>query len=146
MTQCSMTAFPGRYRAPEPTRHIFADSYSVGQFSVHPSLSARLVARKCAYRFNISIVRCPVIDAISMSRKFSALRIATSDRRALEGLPVEVAVGDLLRPASLAPALKGVEVLYHVAADYRLWAPDPAVLYRVNVDGTRSLLEAAATW
>lgn len=67
----------------------------------------------------------------------------TSDQRALRDVPVEVAVGDLLEPASLPPALAGVRVLYHVAADYRLWAPDPAVLYRVNVDGTRALLAAA---
>lgn len=69
----------------------------------------------------------------------------TSDQRALRDVPVEVAVGDLLEPASLPPALAGVRVLYHVAADYRLWAPDPAVLYRVNVDGTRALLAAAET-
>jgi dihydroflavonol-4-reductase len=66
-----------------------------------------------------------------------------SDRRALTGLPVEFAVGDLGDPASLAAALRGVQVLYHVAADYRLWAPDPTVLYRVNVEGTRALLQAA---
>lgn len=66
-----------------------------------------------------------------------------SDRRALAGLPVTVAEGDLTDPASLPGALAGVDVLYHVAADYRLWAPDPSVLYRVNVDGTRALLAAA---
>jgi dihydroflavonol-4-reductase len=68
---------------------------------------------------------------------------AGSDRRALRGLPVEVVVGDLVEPASLGAALAGVEVLYHAAADYRLWAPDPRVLYRVNVEGTRALLWAA---
>jgi dihydroflavonol-4-reductase len=52
--------------------------------------------------------------------------------------------GDLCQPGSLAAALRGVEVLYHVAADYRLWARDPRELYRVNVDGTRALLAAAA--
>ena len=67
----------------------------------------------------------------------------TSDRRALTGLPVDVVAGDLLDPASLRAALAGVRVLYHVAADYRLWAPDPSLLYRVNVDGTRALLAAA---
>jgi dihydroflavonol-4-reductase len=67
-----------------------------------------------------------------------------SDRRALGDLPVEVVTGDLADPQSLAPALAEVEVLYHVAADYRLWAPDPSVLYRVNVGGTRTLLLAAA--
>lgn len=69
---------------------------------------------------------------------------ATSDRRALAGLPVHVAIGDLTHPASLPPALEGVTVLYHVAADYRLWVRDPRELYRANVDGTRALLGAAA--
>ena len=65
------------------------------------------------------------------------------DRRALHGVKVEIAEGDLLEPASLARACAGVHTVYHVAADYRLWAPDPSVLARVNVDGTRALLEAA---
>jgi dihydroflavonol-4-reductase len=66
-----------------------------------------------------------------------------SDLRALDGLAVEVVRGDLLDPPSLRAALAGIAVLYHVAADYRLWAPDPALLYRVNVEGTRALLAAA---
>ena len=39
--------------------------------------------------------------------------------------------------------MEGCSVVYHVAADYRLWAPDPQEMYRSNVEGTRSLLEAA---
>jgi len=65
------------------------------------------------------------------------------DRRALEGVKVEIAEGDLTDAASVRRAVAGVRAVYHVAADYRLWAPDPAVLYRVNVDGTRAVLEAA---
>jgi dihydroflavonol-4-reductase len=65
------------------------------------------------------------------------------DRRALVGVKVEVVEGDLLDRASLARAVAGADTVYHVAADYRLWAPDPAVLHRVNVDGTRAILEAA---
>jgi dihydroflavonol-4-reductase len=67
-----------------------------------------------------------------------------SDRRALEGCGVEFVVGDLLDPASLKRATAGVRVVYHVAADYRLWARDPESLFRTNVEGTRSLLAAAA--
>jgi dihydroflavonol-4-reductase len=65
------------------------------------------------------------------------------DRRALEGIRVEIAEGDLLDPGSLRRAVAGVSTVYHVAADYRLWTPDPATLYRTNVDGTRAVLEAA---
>ncbi|MBI4638062.1 MAG: NAD-dependent epimerase/dehydratase family protein [Candidatus Rokubacteria bacterium] len=68
----------------------------------------------------------------------------SSDRRALAGLRVEPCEGDLGDPASLRRAVTGVRVVYHVAADYRLWAPDPKVLYRVNVEGTRAILAAAA--
>jgi dihydroflavonol-4-reductase len=63
---------------------------------------------------------------------------------ALEGLPVEVAPGDLKDPASLTQALQDCPCLFHVAADYRLWVPDPAEMYAVNVEGTRNLLAAAA--
>ena len=85
------------------------------------------------------VVRALLDDGASVR----VLARAGSDRRALAGLPVEVVTGDLADPGSLTAALSGVEVLYHVAADYRLWAPDPAVLYRVNVEGTRALLLAA---
>jgi dihydroflavonol-4-reductase len=57
---------------------------------------------------------------------------------------VEIVEGDLLDRASVRRALSGVRSVYHVAADYRLWTPDPARLYRTNVDGTRVVLEAAA--
>jgi dihydroflavonol-4-reductase len=66
-----------------------------------------------------------------------------SDRRALEGVGVEIVEGDLLDRASLARAVRGADTVYHVAADYRLWARNPMELHRVNVDGTRAMLEAA---
>jgi dihydroflavonol-4-reductase len=68
---------------------------------------------------------------------------AGSDRRNLEGLDAEPATGDLNDPPSLARALQDCHGLFHVAADYRLWAPDPARMYQVNVTGTRSLMTAA---
>ena len=51
--------------------------------------------------------------------------------------------GDLRDPASLAAAVAGCGLVFHVAADYRLWAKDPGELYRSNVEGTRNLLAAA---
>ena len=72
-----------------------------------------------------------------------ALARKGSDQRALNGLTVELAEGDLRDPTSLRRALGGVRCLYHVAADYRLWVPDPEALYRTNVEGTRALFEAA---
>ncbi len=69
---------------------------------------------------------------------------ANADRRNLEGLAVEIATGDLLDRVSLRAALSDCDALFHVAADYRLWVPDPGRLYRTNVEATKSLMQAAA--
>ncbi len=66
-----------------------------------------------------------------------------SDRRNLNGLDLEVAEGDLLDEGSLEAALQGVKTLFHVAADYRLWVPQPDQIYAVNVEGSRKLMVAA---
>ena len=68
-----------------------------------------------------------------------------SDRRNIAGLDLELVEGDMLEPESFAPALEGCRALFHVAADYRLWVPDPAPLYAANVAGSRALIEAALT-
>jgi dihydroflavonol-4-reductase len=68
----------------------------------------------------------------------------SSDRANVKDLPVEIALGDLTAAPSLHAALAGCDALFHVAADYRLGARDPAQLYRTNVEGTRNLLSAAA--
>ena len=66
-----------------------------------------------------------------------------SDRRNLRSLDVEVSEGDLTDMDSLQRAAQGCDGLFHVAADYRLGARDPAELYRANVEGTRNVLSAA---
>lgn len=66
-----------------------------------------------------------------------------SNLRLLEGLRVEHAEGDLRDADSLARAMVGVRRVFHVAADYRLWARNPDEIYRSNVEGTRLLLVAA---
>ncbi len=67
----------------------------------------------------------------------------TSNLKNLEGLKAETATGDLRDPASLEKAMSGCEVVFHVAADYRIWVQDPAEMYRSNVEGTRAILDAA---
>jgi dihydroflavonol-4-reductase len=62
-----------------------------------------------------------------------------SNPRNLHGLDVEIHMGDLLDPDARRKALRGCRYLFHVAADYRLWAPDPGIIYRNNVDATREL-------
>lgn len=61
----------------------------------------------------------------------------------LRELDLETALGDLRDKDSLARAARGCSLVFHVAADYRLWARNPSELYQSNVEGTRNLLEAA---
>jgi dihydroflavonol-4-reductase len=68
---------------------------------------------------------------------------SSSDTRNIEGLKADRATGDLRDPDSLEKAISGCEVVFHVAADYRLWVRDPEQMYRSNVEGTRAILEAA---
>lgn len=67
----------------------------------------------------------------------------TSKLEHLKGLGGETYVGDLSDPASLRAGLEGCDAVMHVAADYRLWIPDPQSMYKANVDGTRELLRMA---
>ena len=61
----------------------------------------------------------------------------------LKSLPVEIVTGDLLDPISLSKAVKGCFVIYHAAADYRLWSKNPALMYATNVEGTNNCMQAA---
>jgi dihydroflavonol-4-reductase len=67
----------------------------------------------------------------------------TSDLTGLNDLTVRPILGDLTDDASLAQAVHGIDVLFHVAADYRFWVPDPAQMEDVNVGGTCRVLDAA---
>ena len=64
----------------------------------------------------------------------------TSNLKNLEGIRGETHLGDLADPASIKPALEGCDAVMHVAADYRLWIPNPDEMYKANVEGTRELL------
>jgi dihydroflavonol-4-reductase len=72
-----------------------------------------------------------------------AVRALVRPGSRVSGLAVETVEGDLRDPASLERAATGCGAVFHVAADYRLWAKKPEELYRSNVDGTRNLLAAA---
>jgi dihydroflavonol-4-reductase len=68
---------------------------------------------------------------------------STSDLRNIEGLKADRVTGDLRSAPSIEKAIAGCDIVFHVAADYRLWVRDPEQMYRSNVEGTRALLEAA---
>ena len=67
----------------------------------------------------------------------------SSNNRAIADLPLEYVTGDLRDAASLQRALSGVQRVFHVAADYRLWSNAPQEIYDSNVGGTKNLLDAA---
>ena len=91
-------------------------------------VGSHVVRRLCAEGFAVRV----------LARRTSPLRL-------LESLPVEVVFGDLLDPESLRNAVTGCDSVFHVAADYRLWARHPQELYRNNVEGTENILAAART-
>ena len=64
------------------------------------------------------------------------------DTSNLEGLDVEVVEGDLRDASAVDSAVSGCALVFHVAALYRFWAPDPAAFYDINVTGTRHVLDA----
>ncbi len=80
---------------------------------------------------------------IGRGEEVRALVRPRSEQGNIEGLDVEIVRGDLRDPSSLAPAVAGCDALYHLAADYRLWAPRPQEIYDTNVDGTRNLMRVA---
>jgi len=79
-------------------------------------------------------------------RGFSVRALArpTSPRGNLKELPVEIVEGDMRDPADMHRAIRGARYVFHVAADYRLWARDPEEIVSNNVAGARSVMEASA--
>ena len=88
-----------------------------------------------------SAVARRLLDA---GHRVRVLHRETSDQRNLAGLQVEHAIGDLRDLESLRAAAADCRYVFHVAADYRLWAPKPEELYASNVTGTENMLEAAS--
>ncbi|MEM7255206.1 MAG: hopanoid-associated sugar epimerase [Pseudomonadota bacterium] len=66
-----------------------------------------------------------------------------SGRRNLESLPIQLVEGDLTEVQRLTDAVRGMDAVFHVAADYRIWVPEPRPMYRANVDATVALVKAA---
>jgi dihydroflavonol-4-reductase len=68
---------------------------------------------------------------------------SSSNLKNIDNLKADLVTGDLRDPASLEKGIAGCDVVFHVAADYRLWVRDPDEMYRANVEGTRAILEVA---
>ncbi len=82
-------------------------------------------------------------ELLKDGREVRVLVRSGSDTSNLSGLDVELWKGDLLDHDSLRQGLKGCNVLYHAAADYRLWTRTPDEMFRINVEGTEAILKAA---
>jgi dihydroflavonol-4-reductase len=80
---------------------------------------------------------------VARGEEVRVLMRASSTNRAIADLSLEYVTGDLRDPASLDRAMKGIKRVFHVAADYRLWARRSQEIYDSNVGGTRNLLDAA---
>lgn len=80
---------------------------------------------------------------LARGERVRVLARKSSDRRMIEGTGAEIVEGDLRDADSLRGAVSGCERVFHVAADYRLWARDAREIYESNVTGTKNLLDAA---
>jgi dihydroflavonol-4-reductase len=80
---------------------------------------------------------------IKAGHQVRALVRPTSSRTNLAELRVEIVEGDLRDVESLIRAMTSIRYVFHVAADYRLWARNPQDIVRTNVEGTRNLMTAA---
>ena len=80
---------------------------------------------------------------VAEGHQVRALVRPQSDRRNLEGIDCEIVTGSLLDRESLRAAVRGCRAVFHVAADYRLWVPDPQAMLAANVEGSRALVEEA---
>lgn len=81
--------------------------------------------------------------ALRRGFKVKVLMRPTAARANIAGLDVQVAHGDMRDLRSMAEALQGVRYLFHVAADYRLWARDPLEITRNNLEGAKATMRAA---
>lgn len=79
----------------------------------------------------------------AQGRQVRGLVRATSPRANLVDFPGTLVEGDARDPAAMAEAMRGIRHLFHVAADYRIWAPDPEEIVRNNLASTRAVMEAA---
>ncbi len=77
---------------------------------------------------------------LKSGHKVRVLIRSISNHQNIENIPVEIVVGDLTDRTSLEKALKGCTFLFHVAADYRLWVPEPEEMYENNVQGTQNIM------
>lgn len=80
---------------------------------------------------------------IEQGWKVSILERSGASRELLEGGPFEFVTGDVLEPETLLPAMRNIDVLFHAAGIVDYWRQGRDLMYKVNVDGTRNVMNAA---
>ena len=131
---------PAAWRA---TRVAGAGFRACAPFTCDRSRTRRMSTRVLVSGANGFVGSAVVRALLRHGYTVRALVRASSDTRNLDGVDAEIVHGDLLDPPSLKHALQDCEGLFHVAADYRLWARDPTRIRMNNVRGTRNILAAA---
>jgi len=125
---------------PEEDRRLYTNPASPGYSRPVQTLDAPTLVTGATGFVGSAVAR-------ALAGRGHALRLLArpaSDRRNLADLTTaEVVEGDLTDAASLARAVAGCRYLVHVAADYRIWVPDPEAMIRANVGGTLALMQAA---
>jgi dihydroflavonol-4-reductase len=80
---------------------------------------------------------------VARGRKVRILLRRTSNRRAFEGLPLEIVTGDVLEPETLRAAMEGCQTVFYSVVDPRFWLTDQTPIWRNNVDGLVNAMDAA---
>jgi dihydroflavonol-4-reductase len=120
-------------------RRLYTNPASPGYSGVVQTLNAPTLVTGATGFVGSAVARA----LVTRGHAVRLLARPASDRRNLAGLAAEVVEGDLTDAASLARAVAGCRYLFHVAADYRIWVPDPEAMIRANVGGTVALMQAA---
>jgi dihydroflavonol-4-reductase len=143
---------PARARAAAAPRtiHATAAAGTPARRSSNPKAKSRMTDTSRANKDLVLITGASgfvgsAVARIALEKGFAVRLLvrATSPRKNLESLDVEIVTGDMRDEASMRKALDGVRYLFHVAADYRLWAPDPLEIERANLEGAEATMRAA---
>ena len=122
-----------------PNRNVYCFNGNLSNWIVHFAMARRALVTGATGFIGSAVVRLLIDEGWHVR----TIARAGGDRRNISDLPVTVIEGDLKDSTVQERALENIDDLFHVAADYRLWVPEPSEMYATNVDATVELLQAA---